>query len=818
MEEGERDDGGSEPQSGVDGGPSCPSPSNVQMLQISGFAEKFAASVLKESVQESGVEPIWAITCSSDCHNHTKAIPGEEGDKSLATMQLCWTPESPSLLSSPSQPPGKSHCRHHTENTEETSAQTINSSIEDNPTKCSIANIDINCQNAQNCQVTSDGKSIESSLNYNLESTENEHFPGKRDEGTKSPDFAANRLQEGTKSPDSTAERLHESTKSPNAAANRHTVADCQISDHPTTHGEGCPKDSSTLASAKEYLQELSSTGRRLSKEKMSLSDPSEIIAQSAEHLAVDHFQTQENSCTSSRLRKGMSVNDVTCGEVIEGIAAKEQLSSGDLCPKNSKRVGFLRQLGRGLRRNRDEQGGEPGRGKKGLRSFRKTLSSLFSLKGRWREEGEEECGRGKRPTSAPVVGLFKLPARRGKNVPPSKRALPPVPSVDSLPTVSVDPPRTPDPLAPILDQSAEIREMDDVDWPVVSEHSPEQGSREGEPTNQMKFAASIEKVKDQGWYWGPISGEAAEKILAKEPDGSFVVRDSSDHHYIFSLTFKLNGFVRHVRIEHDQGNFSFGSFTKFKSNTIVDFIENAVEHSRSGRYLFFLHRRPVLGPMRVQLLHPVSRYKEVQSLQHMCRYVIVKHVRRDLLSQLPVPTRMKQYLNTPFYYSEQVAEEAEDNPNMHAIDQHDAFCQVEPAVEQDLEASGDGVSMDNDRLLNCADSVSHTVPNSELDNSLETGDFFVSPSTSAMPDNIQTQLSSSSVVDTLAGTSQVNLQSSRDSNQAVLTLVQGNTQNVTDSNFQNQMSETCSDRGQQDEVMSTLTDIGDLSSERTDI
>jgi len=800
MEEGERDDGGSEPQSGVDGGPS---PSNVQMLQISGFAEKFAASVLKESVQESGVEPIWAITCSSDCHNHTKAIPGVEGDKSSARMQLCWTPESPSLLSSPSQAPGKSHCRHHTENTEETSMQTINSSIEDNPTKCSISNIDINCQNAQNCQVASDGKSIESSLNYNLESAEKEHLPGKREDGTKSPDSAANRLQEGTKSPDS--------------AANRHTVAECQISDHPTTHGEGCPKDSSTLASAKEYLQELSSTGRRLSKEKMSLSDPSDIIAQSAEHLAVDHFHTQENSCTSSRLRKGMSVNDVTCGEVIEGIGAKEELSSGDLCPKNSKRVGFLRQLGRGLRRNREEQGGEPGRGKKGLRSFRKTLSSLFSLKGRWREEGEEECGRGKRPTSAPVVGLFKLPARRGKNVPPSKRALPPVPSVDSSPTVSVDPPRTPDNnhLDPILDQSTEIREMDDVDWPVVSEHSPEQGhgSREGEPTNQMKFAASIEKVKDQGWYWGPISGEAAEKILAKEPDGSFVVRDSSDHHYIFSLTFKLNGFVRHVRIEHDQGNFSFGSFTKFKSNTIVDFIENAVEHSRSGRYLFFLHRRPVLGPMRVQLLHPVSRYKEVQSLQHMCRYVIVKHVRRDLLNQLPVPTRMKQYLNTPFYYSEQVAEEAEDNPNMHAIDQHDAFCQVEPPVEQDLEASGD-----NDRLLNCADSVSHTVPNSELDNCLETGDLFVSPSTSAIapPDNTQSiALSSSSVVDTLQSLGDSKRESG---NQAVLTLVQGNTQNVTDSNFQNQMSETCSDRGQQDEVMSTPADIGDLSSERTDI
>lgn len=67
-------------------------------------------------------------------------------------------------------------------------------------------------------------------------------------------------------------------------------------------------------------------------------------------------------------------------------------------------------------------------------------------------------------------------------------------------------------------------------------------------------------------------------------------------------------------------GNFSFGSCTKFKSHTIVEFVENAVEHSRSGRYLFFLHRRPVLGPMRVQLLHPVSRFKQVQSLQHMAR------------------------------------------------------------------------------------------------------------------------------------------------------------------------------------------------------
>lgn len=172
-----------------------------------------------------------------------------------------------------------------------------------------------------------------------------------------------------------------------------------------------------------------------------------------------------------------------------------------------------------------------------------------------------------------------------------------------------------------------------------------------------MDYAASIEKVKDCGWYWGPISGETAERLLSQEPDGSFVVRDSSDEHYIFSLTFKLNGLVRHVRIEHDQGNFSFGCLQKFQSHTIVDFIENAVEHSRSGRYLFFLHRRPILGPMRVQLLHPVSRFKQVQSLQHLCRFSILKSIRRDLIDSLPLPARLKAYLNTPHYYSEELAD-----------------------------------------------------------------------------------------------------------------------------------------------------------------
>ncbi|XP_043289878.1 uncharacterized protein [Venturia canescens] len=226
------------------------------------------------------------------------------------------------------------------------------------------------------------------------------------------------------------------------------------------------------------------------------------------------------------------------------------------------------------------------------------------------------------------------------------RRALPPLPRSNGQ--INVE--QGEDALAAIVSKP---------DSPNSMRHSsPPRDDEEAAEDTSMDFAASIEKVKDYGWYWGPMSGEAAEKILSNEPDGSFIVRDSSDDHYIFSLSFRLNSCVRHVRIEHDQGNFSFGSCTKFKSHTIVDFIENAVEHSRSGRYLFFLHRRPVLGPMRVQLLHPVSRFKQVQSLQHTCRFVILKMVRRDLIPTLPLPRRLIDYLSTPHYYSEQLAEQ----------------------------------------------------------------------------------------------------------------------------------------------------------------
>ncbi|CAG0908913.1 unnamed protein product, partial [Cyprideis torosa] len=159
-----------------------------------------------------------------------------------------------------------------------------------------------------------------------------------------------------------------------------------------------------------------------------------------------------------------------------------------------------------------------------------------------------------------------------------------------------------------------------------------------------------------RGWYWGPVSSSAAQRILESEPDGTFFLRDSSDKNYIFSLTFKLNGTAKHVRIEHVRGQFTFDSNSKFQAPTIVDFVEKSIRYSRDGRYLFFVRRIPGLGPLRVQLLRPLSRFKQVQSLQHLCRYTIMKCIHLGQVHELPLPIRLIEYLNTPYFYVEHVA------------------------------------------------------------------------------------------------------------------------------------------------------------------
>ncbi|XP_034756739.1 suppressor of cytokine signaling 7 isoform X1 [Etheostoma cragini] len=107
-------------------------------------------------------------------------------------------------------------------------------------------------------------------------------------------------------------------------------------------------------------------------------------------------------------------------------------------------------------------------------------------------------------------------------------------------------------------------------------------------------FTASLRELEKCGWYWGPMNWEDAEMKLKGKPDGSFLVRDSSDPRYILSLSFRSQGVTHHTRMEHYRGTFSLWCHPKFEDrcHSVVEFIERAIMHSKNGKFLYFLRSR----------------------------------------------------------------------------------------------------------------------------------------------------------------------------------------------------------------------------------
>ena len=98
---------------------------------------------------------------------------------------------------------------------------------------------------------------------------------------------------------------------------------------------------------------------------------------------------------------------------------------------------------------------------------------------------------------------------------------------------------------------------------------------------------------------------------------------------------------MRHYLEEYLRSNIFSGSWSHESSVT-----SSSVKVQESSKFATLVQ---VLSTVLLHCNHEVIHQNII------CRYVIVKVVRKDHLDQLPVPSRMKKYLNTPFYYSEQV-------------------------------------------------------------------------------------------------------------------------------------------------------------------
>lgn len=111
-----------------------------------------------------------------------------------------------------------------------------------------------------------------------------------------------------------------------------------------------------------------------------------------------------------------------------------------------------------------------------------------------------------------------------------------------------------------------------------------------------------------QNWpiYWPGMDFLAAEKALADQPDGSYLIRDTSSE-YTCSLSVKWNNCVRHFHIQRVKGVFSFVGTNSAESHSLQYFIAETIKCSLEGR-LVVKRNSSRERRCEIKLLYPVHR------------------------------------------------------------------------------------------------------------------------------------------------------------------------------------------------------------------
>lgn len=160
---------------------------------------------------------------------------------------------------------------------------------------------------------------------------------------------------------------------------------------------------------------------------------------------------------------------------------------------------------------------------------------------------------------------------------------------------------------------------------------------------NRVSLSHILSQLKMCGWYWGDLSSEEAEDILKNTQDGSFILRDSSDACHLFTLSLKAKNLVVSVRVAFSRGQFKLDSLRQEDSPGFENMVD-LVDYYLADKSREFYVAVPDMEEFAVSLQYPV--WKEVPTLQHLCRRRIVQRCRTaEQLDSLPLPLHLIRFL-----------------------------------------------------------------------------------------------------------------------------------------------------------------------------
>lgn len=170
-----------------------------------------------------------------------------------------------------------------------------------------------------------------------------------------------------------------------------------------------------------------------------------------------------------------------------------------------------------------------------------------------------------------------------------------------------------------------------------VSTH-PHLLTHQTHPTDDC-IVPDLYKITQLSFFWQDLDLFKAEELLADKPEGSFLLRISSQPNYLFSVSFRSHNRSLHARIEKENNLYSFDSkdAESQKFTSICDLFKN---YRESKRYLF----EPVLT-------HPLNN-PNPHTLKQLSQYAIISMCNYHHIDRLPLPQTLKDYLKSFNYCS----------------------------------------------------------------------------------------------------------------------------------------------------------------------
>ncbi|XP_034414496.1 suppressor of cytokine signaling 3-like [Cyclopterus lumpus] len=167
----------------------------------------------------------------------------------------------------------------------------------------------------------------------------------------------------------------------------------------------------------------------------------------------------------------------------------------------------------------------------------------------------------------------------------------------------------------------------------------------------------ALRKLQESGFYWGAVGGREASVLLRSEPPGTFLIRDSSDHHHFFTLSVQTARGTKNLRIHSEGGGFylqpdpqntqalrQFDCVLKLVAHYMGKGPDSR-EAEKTGCSVYLIHTSGERIPL--ELRRPLS--SSLSSLQHMCRRTLnnlggseraeqLPHTLRDFLEEYDAP------------------------------------------------------------------------------------------------------------------------------------------------------------------------------------